>query len=116
MQEKINHFYLDREEALRSTLLALHDYILALHPEMRVAWKWSAPFFVYKKRNFCYLWINKQTGQPYVGLVRGGDIEHPLLEAEGRKLIKVLRIDTGEDLPVVAMEEIFEEAMRLMEG
>jgi hypothetical protein len=114
MQEKINHFYLDREEPLRSTLMALHDYILALHPEMRVAWKWSAPFFVYKKKNFCYLWINKQTGQPYVGLVRGGDIEHPLLELADRKRMKVLPIDAKKDLPIVAMEEIFEEAMNLM--
>ena len=113
MQDQLTNFYLDQEEPLRGTLLALHDYLLALHPAMSVAWKWSAPFFLYKGKTFCYLWIDKKTKNPYIGIVDGGLIEHPLLELGNRKRMKVLPIDPEEDFPLEAMEQIFGEALEI---
>lgn len=113
MQEKLTHFYLDQEEPLKSTLLALHDYIVAFDPEIQAVWKWSSPFFTYQNKNICYLWSDKRTRHPYIGFIEGHKIEHPLLFSGDRKQIKILSIDPNADLPVKAMKEILAMALAL---
>jgi hypothetical protein len=112
MQDKLTNFFLNQEEPLQGTLLALHDYILALHPEVSVAWKWSSPFFTYQGKNFCYLWMDKKTRHPYIGFIDGHKIDHPLLISDGRKQIKVLSINPEEDFPHEAMKQIFKVALK----
>ena len=116
MQDQLTHFYLDKEEPLRGTLLALHDYILAFDAEIRAAWKWNTPFFTYLGKNLCYLWMDKKTGFPYIGFIDGHKIEHPMLLSGDRKQIKVLLIHPEEDFPQEAMEAIFAEALEICEG
>ncbi len=113
MEDKITQFYLDREEPLRSALLGLRDIIMDLDPTIQTAWKYGSPFFMYEGKNLCYLWIDKHTHHPYIGLIDGGLIEHPLLERGDRKRMKILPINPEKDFPIEAIQEIFAEAMIL---
>lgn len=79
---------------------ALRTYLLRFDPQIAETWKYRMPVYTYKGRMFCYLWTRKNTGQPYLGLVRGSELQHPDLIAEARKKMKILLLDPLQDLPL----------------
>ena len=100
MKSDLDNWYLKHAEPAKSCLLALRTIFLQYDPEIMEAWKYRMPFFCYKKKMIFYLWVNKKTGQPYIGFVDGNKIDHPKLVAEKRSRMKVLMIDVQRDLPV----------------
>lgn len=98
---------------MRSALMALRDIILGLDAGIQSAWKYSSPFFVYQGKNLCYLWYDKQTRHPYIGIIDGHRIEHPVLLKGDRKQIKILAVNPKEDFPIDAIQEVLVEAMEL---
>ncbi len=108
MMPDTNQFYLNLEEPIRSTFMVLRDYILSLDPLITHTIKYGSPFFSYKGRMFCYLWKDKKLNEPYIGIVEGNRIEHPLLEQGNRSRMKILRIKTNEDLPISTINEILQ--------
>ena len=111
MIEALDNFYLEKEEPLKGSLLALKDIILALDKNISPAWKYKAPFFLYKGKMFCYLCVDKKTKDSYIGIVEGGRIEHPLLEKGSRSRMKILRISSHSDIPIESVEEILNIAL-----
>lgn len=111
MLTEIDHFYLDKEEPLQGTLLALREIILALDADISPAWKYRLPFFLYKGKMFCYLWIDKKTKEPYIGIVEGNRIEHPALEQGNRSRMKILRVESNKDIPKKTIELILNIAL-----
>ena len=79
---------------------------------MTEALKYGMPFFCYQGKMVCYLWIDKKTKQPYLGIVDGNKIEHPLLIQEKRARMKILILDTAEDLPVATIAAVFKKLIR----
>ncbi len=55
---------------------------------------------------FCYLWIDKKTNEPYIGIVEGNRIDHPALIKGERARMKILPIDSDKDIPVGKINEI----------
>lgn len=108
----IDNYYLQKEEPLKSCLLALREHILDLHPDITEAWKYRMPMFCFKGKMFCYLWLKKQTHQPYIGVVKGNMLDHPMLIQEKRARMKILLLDANEDLPLDLINEILQEAMK----
>ncbi|WP_435353307.1 DUF1801 domain-containing protein [Emticicia sp. SJ17W-69] len=111
--KELDDFYLQLDEPNKSCLLALRDIILAQDKDITVAWKYKLPFFCYKEKMFCYLWIRPKTKHPYIGFVEGKHIEHPDLLAEKRSRIKILLFDPNEDLPIEIIETIIQKAIHL---
>ncbi len=109
----IDQWYLNHEEPNLSCFQALREWILRFDQDITEAWKYRMPMFVYKGKMFCYLWSDKRTNQPYIGIVKGKFIEHPLLIQAKRAKMKVLYIDPNDDLPIDLIEEIFETAKQL---
>ena len=107
MNQKIEHFYFDRAEPLRSCLLAIRDVTLAFDEQITEGIKYGLPFFLYKNKNFAYIWFDKKTGQPYIGITKGSKIDHPLLFAGSRNTIKVIPIEPEKDLPIDEIYEIY---------
>jgi hypothetical protein len=64
MLTPIDQFYLTKDEPNRGCLLAMRDIILTQDPDITAEWKYSMPFFCYKGKMFCYLWIHKKTQLP----------------------------------------------------
>ncbi|GHM99778.1 hypothetical protein WSM22_12680 [Cytophagales bacterium WSM2-2] len=109
----LDNFYLQKQEPARSCLLALREKILSQDKEITPAWKYGMPFFLYKGKMFCYLWVHKKLGQPYIGIVEGKRINHPDLIIEKRSRMKTLLIDPTKDLPVRKINSILKETIDL---
>lgn len=105
----IDNFFLLQEEPQGSCLLALRSIFLAWDSEITEHWKYSIPFYYYRGKPFCYLWRDKKTLNPYIGMVQGGSINHPSLFQGNRKKMKIMRIDPNEDIPKDTIYEVFEE-------
>ncbi len=94
-------------------MLALRDIILSQDEHITHELKYGMPFFCYKGKMFCYLWVHKKLGQPYVGIVEGQRVEHPQLIVEKRARMKIMLLDAGKDLPVKTIKGILKQALDL---
>jgi hypothetical protein len=111
--KELNDFYLRQPEPVKSCLLALREIILSRDSAVTNAWKYGMPFFCYKGKMFCYLWVHKKYKQPYIGIVEGKRINHPKLIIEKRSRMKIMLFDPGKDLPIRTIKSILKEALNL---
>ena len=108
-----DNYYLQHTEPINSCLLALKTIILKQDPYITTEWKYRMPFFCYKGKMFCYLWVHKTLHQPYLGIVEGRHIEHPDLIMEKRSRMKIMLFDAEKDLPVETIESIIQQSLNL---
>ena len=109
----LENFYFQKEEPVKACLLALRDVILSQDKNITTAWKYGMPFFCYKNKMFCYLWIHKTLHKPYIGIVEGKRIEHPKLIQEKRARMKIMLFDANADLPIETIKDILAEVLDL---
>ena len=113
MLRAIDSFFLNKDEPVKSCLLFLRDHILNCNNAITETWKYGMPIYCYNGKMFCYLWVHKTTHNPYLGIVEGKGIEHPLLLMEKRARMKIIQFDPGQDLPVETINEILKMAFDL---
>lgn len=110
---EIDNFYLQKDEPVKSCLLFLRSHILHHDKNITEAWKYGMPFFCYKGKMLCYLWVHKKNGMPYLGIVKGKQIDHPDLIIEDRAKMKIMLFDPEKDIPVATIDYILKAAMAL---
>jgi hypothetical protein len=113
MIKEPDNFYLEKEEPVKSCLLTLKEIILSHDKEIVSTWKYGMPFFCFRGKMFCYLWVNKKSNQPYIGIVEGKHFDHPDLIQENRSRMKIMLLDPNKDLPVKAIHSILKKAIDL---
>jgi hypothetical protein len=113
MLKELDSYYLNKDEPNRSCLLALRSIILEQDTNITETQKWGMPCFCYKKKMFCYLWIDKKTDKPYILMVEGKYLDHPELEEGDRSRMKIFRVNPNIDLPVMTIESILQKALDL---
>ncbi|MCF0070636.1 DUF1801 domain-containing protein [Dyadobacter sp. CY261] len=101
---------MEKPEPTRSCLLALRHLVLNFDSQIQEVWQYKMPFYKLGTKRLCYLWDDKKTGRPYLGIVDGFLLRHPLLVAEKRSRMKILLIDPAKDLPLETIREILEQA------
>lgn len=111
--KELDNYYFQKEEPIKSCLLFLRGHILNFDPNITEAWKYGMPFFCYGKKMFCYLWVHKKNGLPYIGIVEGRKIDHPALIIEDRARMKIMLLDPTADLPMETINEILATAIAL---
>ncbi|MBD3591203.1 DUF1801 domain-containing protein [Bacteroides sp. GM023] len=111
--EELYNYYLGQEEPQKSYLLTLRDIILKQDTDISETVKYGMPCFCYKKRAFCYLWIDNKTNEPYILFVEGNFLDIPELETGNRSRMKILRINPIEDLPLTLIVSSLNEALNL---
>jgi len=109
----IDQFYLTKDEPNRGCLLALRDIILSFDTDITAEWKYNMPFFYYKGKMFCYLWVHTKRQWPFLGMVEGKHLHHTDLTFEDRARIKIMVFNPEEDLPVDTIRFILNEAIDL---
>lgn len=109
----LDNFYLQHPKPVNEYLLALRSIILKQDENITAAWKYRMPFFCYKGKMFCYLWVHKTTYQPYIGFVEGKYLNHPDLIVEKRARMKIMMFDADKDLPVSTIEDLLQQALEL---
>ena len=115
MSSALENFYIEQEEPQGSCFIALRSIIQQYKYPLTEHWKYGAPFFYYQKRPFCYLWLDKKTKEPYIGMSRSKDIHHPALDLGSRKAYKVMPISPHEDIPVRTIYEVFDLMIKTFE-
>ncbi len=110
---EIDTFYLKQEEPIQSCMLALREIVLSLDNNIQAQWKYGMPFFSYKDKMLCYIWVHKKLKMPYLGVVEGKHINHPELKIENRSRMKILLVNPNADLPIQAIRAIVMEAISL---
>jgi Domain of unknown function (DU1801) len=110
---ELDNYYLKKEEPIRSCLLALREIILNSDVNVSAAWKYGMPFFCYKGKMFCYLWVHKKHKLPYIGFVEGKHLLHKDLIQEERARMKILLFDANKDLPIAKIQKILFKALDL---
>ena len=111
--KEIDNFYLQQSEPIQSCLLALRKIILAQNTAITEEWKYKLPCFCINKKIVCYLWIHKKHNLPYVGIVKGKELNYPELLMENRKQIKIMLINPNQDLPLHTLQLILQDAISL---
>jgi Domain of unknown function (DU1801) len=111
--KEIDDFFLQLNEPNKGCMLALREIILKQDKEITMAWKYKMPMLCYKNKMFCYLWIDKNSSQPYLGVVEGKRIEHPELRIGNRSRMKIILFDPNKDLPIETIESIIQKALDL---
>jgi hypothetical protein len=111
MLKPVDNYFLHQPEPEKSCLLALRTLVLSVDKNITEAWKYGMPFYCYHGKMFCYLWTHKKLGQPYLGIVEGGKINHPLLLQEKRARMKIMLVDPAKDIPVTAIKGILKKAL-----
>lgn len=109
----LDNFYDHQDEPIKGTLLALKKNILKQDSNITNVLKYGCPFFCYKNKMFCYLWVHKKYKQPYIGIVEGHRFDEPFLIQEDRKRIKIMLIDPNKDLPLQRIETVLQKALDL---
>ena len=109
----IDNFYLQYQEPVKGCLLALREIILSQDREVTAAWKYGMPFFCYKGKMFCYVWVHKKYHHPYIGIVEGNRFKDAELLQEKRSRMKIMMFDPNKDLPVKKIESILQRALNL---
>ncbi|HEY5371807.1 MAG TPA: DUF1801 domain-containing protein [Hanamia sp.] len=90
-------------------MLALREIILSQDADITNSLKYGIPFFCYKGKMFCYLWVHKKYKKPYIGTVEG----KRFLIQEARSRIKIMLLDPNEDLPLTTINTILKQAINL---
>jgi hypothetical protein len=115
MIQDLLDFYLSKTEPNKSCLLSLRKILLA-NEHITETRKYGMPCFCFKKKIFCYLWIDKKLEEPYILLADGKYLNSPELEMGNRSKMKILRINPSKDLPINTIETILKEAIDLIKG
>ena len=113
MLRPIDNYFLQNEEPLKSCLQFLRDHILKFDTGITEGWSYGMPFFYYKGKRFCYLWVHKKYGKPYIGIVDGKKIDHPDLLPEKRTRMKIFLIDPEKNIPIRKINAILKEVVTL---
>ena len=113
MLRPIDNYFLQHEEPVKSCLQFLRKHILKLDSNISETWLYGMPFFYYKGKRFCYLWVHKKYKQPYLGIVDGNRMNNPALISENRTRMKIFLIDAGKEIPVKKIDGILKEALAL---
>jgi hypothetical protein len=109
----IDNYFLQHPEPVRACLQFLRGHIVSLDTHITEAWKYRMPFYCYKERMFCYLWTDKKSCWPYIGIVEGKNILHPDLIAGKRTRMKILLLDPDTDLPIRKINQVLKEVLEL---
>lgn len=113
MLRPIDQFFIQLEEPIKSVLLFLREYILQTDPNLSEEWKYGMPFYCYKGKMCCYLWVHKKYKQPYLGIVEGKAVHHPDLLTEQRSRMKILLINPDEDIDKDKISAILKDVLGL---
>jgi hypothetical protein len=118
MIKDIDNYFLQKSEPQKSCLLAIRELLMREHDQIEEVWRYQMPFYCIRisaklSKRFCYLWVDKKTNTPYIGIVDGKLIDNPDLISEKRTRMKIFLVDPEKDLPVEKIRTIIQQAIAL---
>ncbi len=100
MLKPADDFFMRQPEPAKTCLQYLRQLALGSAVGVQEKMSYGMPFYYLSSRRFCYLWVHKATGMPYMGIVNGASIDFPGLVTGDRTRMKVVYVDAEQDVPV----------------
>lgn len=113
MHPDLSSFFLDKQEPTKSCLLALRDLVLQFDSSIKETKKYGMPCYLYQNKAFCYIWTDKKSGEPYLLIVEGNQLDHPALIKGDRKRMKTLPVNPAIDIDLKTINEVLQLAKAL---
>ena len=113
MLKPADQYFANLQEPVKGYMLFLRDYLLGMDPAITEALSYGMPFYYYKGKRICYLWVQKKSGCPYIGIVEGNLINDQDLIIEDRKKMKILLLDPEKDIPIQRINSLIESLVKL---
>ena len=104
-----------QKEPFQSVLLHLMSVIERNLEHFEMQFKWGMPYVYYKKKMFCYLYVNTKRGFVDLGFARGFKLvqNQDNLVIENRNTIRSLRYFSLEQVDNQILESVLNEAKSL---
>ena len=99
-------------EPERSCVMFLRDYLKNYSPFISESVRVNTPFFYYKSKSLAFLSYDPKTKEIYLSFTKGYLITHAKLRSEGRKLMKIFRVDAYQDIDLKSLNEILDAMIR----
>lgn len=112
---ELEQYYFQQEEPFKSLFFALRDIILSWDNQIIECLKYGSPCYLYRGKIMCYHFKDK-SGQAYVLFNNGKELNHPLLETKGRKLMKSVDVFPDQDIPYEGLTKIFLQAKTFIDS
>ncbi|HZK96250.1 MAG TPA: hypothetical protein VFC67_18770 [Prolixibacteraceae bacterium] len=114
MSQELENYYLRQPEPIQGCLLALKNVILGVDNQISHERKYQIPFFYFKGKKLCFLWVNKK--KLLMGFIVDKNI-YPVVAGIKRKDdFETMQIDPNADLPVKIILEKLLQRMKLYES
>lgn len=111
-QNSVDHYFETLAEPERSCLLFLRQFILDYSATITEKRKFNTPFYYVNGKWMCFISYNPKIKEIYISFVDGFRMQHPQLVSEGRKKMKIFRVDAKEDVDVKSLNQILNLAVK----
>lgn len=109
-------YILKQPENYRNMLLHIIAVVEKEVPLATLEYKWTVPYFYYKKKPLCYLNASHKHGFVDVGFAKGFQLQNNLqhlIADNGRNTVKSLRYLSLEDIDNAILKAVLQEAITL---
>ncbi|WP_309613209.1 DUF1801 domain-containing protein [Flavobacterium sp.] len=109
-------YILNQPENYRNILFHIIDVVQNTILDVTLEYKWTVPYFYYKKKPLCYLNANHKHGFVDVGFAKGFELKNNLdylIADNGRNTIKSLRYFSLEQIDNAILISVLEETKSL---
>jgi hypothetical protein len=111
MLKPADAYFASQPEPVKACLEFLRAFVLGHTAGVQERLSYGMPFYYLGSRRFCYLWVQKHSGLPYLGIVNGSAIDFPGLIAENRSRMKIYVVDPTEDIPTYDIRQLLDLAI-----
>jgi hypothetical protein len=112
LEEPIDNYFLSLPEPEQSTLLFLHQFLMN-EVDLQYKRKFNTPFYYYNGKWFCFIDYHPKKRSIHISFVKGYQVSHPKLLAEGRKQMKIYNIFPEKDIQTKELQAICEELKKV---
>lgn len=109
-------YILNQPEPFRSILLHVVAVVENNLSEVTLEYKWTVPYFYYKKKPFCYLNASHKHQFVDVGFAKGFHLKNNLenlIADNGRNTVKSLRYKSLEEIDNTVLISVIKEASKM---
>ena len=105
MEDLIDNYYLSLPEPEQSVLLFLHQFFVN-DMMLQHQRKFNTPFYYLDGKWFSFLDYNPKKRSIHISFVKGNEVSHPKLLSEGRKQMKIYKINPEKDIDINELKEV----------
>ena len=110
-EARLEKYYAKQPDAIRECLLALRQIILAVDKHITAQRKFQIPFFYYKDKKLCYLWVNRK--KLLLGFATDKSVLPDNGTAKKRDAYQSIQIDPEKDIPMRMIRKNLKERIAL---